>query len=252
MTVATTHQDRAAVGLFSSSHEMSYGEQAALYGILSVLKPRLALELGTFRGGSLVSIAAYSQKVHTFDLASHVSEGLPDVTYHIGDSHITLPRVVGELAEAHRHVDFVLVHGDHSRAGRRGRHDRSPALSDAEHDGDPPDDCTNEGVREGARNAIRRADGVAYADLSFVAPPARRGLPLRELWGGLGMVVVDRPSEFWALERQVLPNVRWRTSGAQSLAWHALRPARSVRRDLIYRARPLYRRLVGSRSARIG
>src|SRR5436190_23786332 len=94
--------------LFSASHEMSYGEQAALAGILSILNPHLALELGTFRGGSLAPIAAHSTEVHTFDLASHVSEALPNVTYHIGDSHIILPRVLSELAEAERHIDLDL------------------------------------------------------------------------------------------------------------------------------------------------
>ncbi len=249
---AVTHDDRARIGLFSSSHEMSYGEQAALSGILLVLRPRVALELGTFRGGSLAPIATYSQEVHTFDLASHVTEALPNVTYHIGDSRVTLPRVLGDLAEGGRHVDFVLVDGDHSRAGVEADMTNllhSPALSTTVillHD------CANEGVREGARNAILAADGLAYADLSFVSPPARRGSPLRELWGGLGIVVVDRHGEFWTLEHQVLPNVRWQTSGANSLAWHALRPARSFKRDLIYRARPLYRRLMGSRGARLG
>jgi hypothetical protein len=242
----------AGVGLFSASQEMSYGEQAALCGILSMLKPRVALELGTFRGGSLAPIAAHSQEVHTFDLASHVTGTRPNVAYHIGDSRVTLPPVLSMLAEADRHVEFVLVDGDHSRAGVEADMSNllhSPALSTTVillHD------CANEGVREGARNAILEAGGVAYADLSFVAPPAQRGSPLRELWGGLGIVVVDRPGKFWALEPQILPNVRWRTSGAQPLAWHALRPARSLRRDLIYRARPLYRRMLGSRGARIG
>lgn len=249
MTVAM-RRDGAAVALFSAHSEMSYGEQAALTGVLSILKPRLALELGTFRGGSLAPIAAYSDEVHTFDLASHVTESLPNVTYHIGDSYTALPRVLAELAEAQRHVDFVLVDGNHSRAGVEADMTNllhSPALNTTVillHD------CANEGVREGARNAIRRADGLAYADLSFVAPPARRSSPLSESWGGLGIVVVDRPGELWTLERQVLRNVRWPTSGTRSLAWHALRPARSFKRDLMYRVRPLYRRLLGTRGAR--
>jgi len=242
---------RAGAGLFSASHEMAYGEQAVLCGVLAVLKPRLALELGTFRGGSLAPIAAHSREVHTFDLASHVTEVLPNVTYHIGDSRVTLPRILSELAEAHKHVDFVLVDGDHSRAGVEADMShllQSPALSTTVillHD------CANEGVREGARKAILRADGLAYADLSFIAPPTRRTSPLRDLWGGLGIVVVDRPGGFWTLERQILPNVKWHTSGARSLAWHALRPVRSLKRDVVYRTRPLYRRVAGSRGAKL-
>lgn len=251
MRTIATLRDTGAVGLFSACQEMSYGEQAALTGVLSVLKPHLALELGTFRGGSLTPIAAYSDEVHTFDLASHVTEALPNVTYHIGDSHIVLPRVLAELAAAERHIDFVLVDGDHSRAGveadmttllHSGALNTSVILLH---------DCANEGVREGARNAILRADGLAYADLSFVTPPARRTSPLRELWGGLGIVVVDRPGEFWVLERHVLPNVRWRTSAGRSLAWYALSPARTLKRDVVYRTQPLVRRLVGTRGARL-
>lgn len=250
MTMAT-HAPRVPDELFSAVHEMSYGEQAALTGILSLLKPHLALELGTFRGGSLAPIAEYSDEVHTFDLASHVTGALPNVTYHIGDSRVTLPRILAELVAADRHVDFVLVDGDHSRAGVEADMTSllySAALSTSVillHD------CANEGVRKGARNAILRADGLAYADLSFVAPPARRTSPLRESWGGLGIVVVDRPGEFWALERQVLPNIRWRTSAERSLAWYALSPARSFNRYVIYRARPLIRRLVGTRGTRL-
>lgn len=248
---ATSPTTRAGAGLFSASHEMSYGEQAVLSGLLAVLKPRLALELGTFRGGSLAPIAAHSREVHTFDLASHVTGVLPNVTYHIGDSQVTLPRVLGELADAHKHVDFVLVDGDHSRAGVQADMSHllhSSALSTTVilvHD------CANEAVREGARRAILGTDGLAYADLSFIAPSTRRTSPLRDSWGGLGIVVVDRPGEFWTLERQVLPNVKWHTSGPRSLAWHALRPIRSSKRNILYRARPLYRRLAGSRGAKL-
>ncbi len=212
----STDPAKDAIGLFARYSEMSYGEQAALAGILSALEPRLALELGTFRGGSLAPIATYSEEVHTFDLASHVTEAVPNVTYHIGDSRTTLPRVLDELVKAQRQIDFVLVDGDHSRAGVEADMTNllhSPALRTTVillHD------CANEGVRQGARNAILKADGLAYADLSFVAPPTRRSSPLRESWGGLGIVVVDRSGELWTLERQVLPNVRWQTSGTRS------------------------------------
>ena len=251
MSVAA-HRERDALGLFVEYSEMAYGEQAALAGILSTLKPRLALELGTFRGGSLARIAAYSNEVHTFDLASHVTEALPNVTYHIGDSRTTVPEVLSELAADDRAVDFVLVDADHSRTGVEADMTsllRSEALRKTVilvHD------CANEGVREGARNAILKADDIAYADLSFVAPPAPRNSLLSESWGGLGIVVVDRSGELWPRDRRVLPNVHWRTSSARPLAWHALRPARRFKRELFYRARPLYRRTLGTRGVKLG
>ena len=247
-----TYPERDAVGLFVPYSEMAYGEQAALAGILSALRPLLALELGTFRGGSLARIAAYSKQVHTFDLASHVAAVLPNVTYHIGDCRTTVPQVLNALGREQRNVDFVLVDADHSRAGVEADMTnlfQSEALRSTVillHD------CANEGVRLGARNAILKADGVAYADLSFVAPPAAPTSVLSESWGGLGIVVVDRCGELWRLDRQVLPNVHWPTSTPRSWVWRAFRPARTLKRELFYRARPLYRRMVGTRGAKLG
>jgi hypothetical protein len=229
---------------------MAFGEQAALCGILASLKPQLALELGTFRGGSLAHIAAYSREVHSFDLASHVVETLPNVSYHLGDTATTLPRLLAELTEQRRNVSFALVDADHSREGVERDLDnllRSPAVTETMillHD------CANEAVREGARLAIMRADGIAYADLSFLDTASHSSL-LNEAWGGLGIVVVDSQGEFWPLHRKVLANVHWRTSGRRSLAWHALSPIRSAKRDLLYRARPFYRKLAGTRGVRL-
>jgi hypothetical protein len=227
---------------------MAYGEQAALVGLLASLKPQLSLELGTYQGGSLTHIAAHSAEVHSFDLASHTSDKLPNVTYHIGDTRTTVPRVLGELARERRNVDFALVDADHSREGVETDMTnllRSPAVRQTIvllHD------CANEAVREGARRAIGRASGIAYADLSFVGPATRSSL-LAEAWGGLGIVVVDPNGTLWQLQRHILENVQWRTSERRSMAWNALSPARAAKRELLYRTRPLYRRLTGTRGA---
>jgi hypothetical protein len=236
------------MSLFTASSEMAYGEQAALLGVLTSLKPTLSLELGTYRGGSLTHIAAHSEEVHSFDLASHTAYATPNVTYHIGDTRTTVPRVLGELASRQRNVDFVLVDADHSRRGveadmRNLFH--SPAVTQTVillHD------CANEAVREGARRAIQQASGIAYADLSFVRPNVRSPL-VAEAWGGLGIVVVDPNQSLWRLQRHILDNVHWRTSEQRSMAWKVLAPARAAKRELLYRARPLYRRLYGTRGA---
>jgi hypothetical protein len=97
------------------------------------------------------------------------------------------------MAEEGRNVDFALVDGDHSSDGvRRDVEDllASPAVADtiiAMHD------TINETVREGLERV--RFEGypkVAYVDLDFVAGYMFREPSLRhELWGGLGLVVVD-------------------------------------------------------------
>jgi hypothetical protein len=174
---------------------MSYGERAALEGVLSQLRPRLAVELGTAQGGSLERIAAYSDDVHTFDLVEPADalRLLPNANFHVGDSHELLPRFLGDLEGVGRSVEFALVDGDHTTEGvRRDVEDllRSPAISNAIvliHD------TMNETVRAGLEQ-IAYADlgKVVHVDLDFVPGYLVRGEPFHhELWGGLGLVIVD-------------------------------------------------------------
>ena len=48
--------------------QMSFGERAAIEGVLAQLRPQLAIEIGTAEGGSLERIAAHSERVISFDL----------------------------------------------------------------------------------------------------------------------------------------------------------------------------------------
>lgn len=209
--------------------QMGFGERAALEGLLAHLEPSVAVEIGTFRGGSLRRIAAHSGEVHTFDVAPIVEDPPANVTFHVGDSAELLPRLLAELEAAGRNVDFALVDGDHSTEAVR---------TDLEHLLASPavgrtfillHDARNEGVRE----AIDSIDYSGYGKVRCVDPdwvPARshqeRSL-LGELFGGLALVVVDatlgdppadpvrrrRRSRFWTAS-----------------PWHAARPLRTAKR----------------------
>jgi hypothetical protein len=198
-------QERAQIQLLRASDwQMSFGERAALEGLLSQLKPQLAIEIGTAEGGSLSRIAAHSEEVHSFDLVPPVPEvhALANVHFHTGDSHELLPRLLAELADDGRSVDFVLVDGDHSTEGvRRDMVDLldSPAVARTlivMHD------TMNEVVRSGLEQVHYSGyPKVAHVDLDFVAGYMFREPSLKhELWGGLGLVVVDaaRPAYFTA------------------------------------------------------
>ena len=103
--------------------QMQQGERFALDGLLAQLRPRLAIEVGTFEGGSLRRIAAHAEHVHAFDLDPKVAElagELDNVTFHIGDSAELLPQVLAELGREGRHVDFALVDAAHTREAVRG------------------------------------------------------------------------------------------------------------------------------------
>jgi hypothetical protein len=179
---------------------MSYGERATIEGVLSMVKPQLALEIGRAEGGSLRRISAHSELVLSFDIVEPAAEleQLANVTMFTGDSHEQLPRELESLASEQRQVDFVLVDGDHTAAGvRQDMRDLldSPAVTRTvilAHD------TLNEDVRAGLASIDYAAyEKVAWVDLDFIPGYVAR-LPARlgEVWGGLGLVVVDASGDF--------------------------------------------------------
>lgn len=174
--------------------QMGLGERAAIVGLLTELRPGVAIEIGTAEGGSLRRLAEYSTHVHSFDLEEPDPSLrlLPNVEFHVGDSHALLPEVLRGLAQDGANVDFVLVDGDHSAEGvSRDLHDLfdSPAVGRTVivlHD------TMNEEVRRG----LESVDYAAWAKVRYVELDCVTGFvfrePLeRELWGGLGLVIVD-------------------------------------------------------------
>jgi hypothetical protein len=233
-------------GIFDSAEwQMALGERAALEGLVAQLKPTLAIEIGTAEGGSLDRIAAHSRHVHTFDLDAQLRREYPNVTLHTGDSHELVPAFLEELATAGESVDFVLIDGDHTRAGVRADLENvlsSPAVSRTHivlHD------TTNPGVRAGFMDVSPdKNPKVVFSDPDLVVLHQRLS-PLEEPWGGLGLVVVDASgASFPSLKRfERDPNDALRTSSTASALWQAAAPLRSVKRRVRDRLRPVRDRL---------
>jgi predicted O-methyltransferase YrrM len=89
-------------------------ERAVFAGILSALKPELAIELGTDRGDGTRWIAAHASHMHTFDFAPRMVDPPSNVTFHVGDIRTTLPKALHAFEAESRTVDFVFVDADHS------------------------------------------------------------------------------------------------------------------------------------------
>jgi hypothetical protein len=186
--------------------QMTLGERAALEGLLVRLKPALAVEIGTAEGGSTRCLARHCAEIHSFDLRhpDGLTDALPMVTAHTGDSHVLLPQFLERVAAEGRTVDFALVDGDHTAEGaRRDVEDllSSPAVAEvviAVHD------TANEGVRAGLRAAaLHEHPSVAYVDLDFVPGHLSVDGPFAgQLWGGLGLLIVD------AAARSAQPSVQ--------------------------------------------
>lgn len=181
--------------LEDTTWQMSPGERAAIKGILAELAPEVAIEIGTAQGGSLRRIAEYAEHVHAFDTSEPPAELtiLSNVTFHIGDSHELLPRVLMRLAEKATNVAFVLVDGDHFAEGvKRDIEDllASPALSRTliiVHD------TANPEVRAG----LDAIDYAAWPKLSWVDLDWIPGFVFRDgpsngtAWAGLGLILLD-------------------------------------------------------------
>lgn len=182
--------------------QMTLGERAALQGVLAALEPRLSIEIGTAQGGSLSRVAAASEEVHSFDLSHDAERKWPDnVQLHSGDSHALLPEFLAHLAAEGRNVDFVLVDGDHTADGvRRDVEDLlgSPAIGQTVivlHD------TLNDEVRRGITAARpERHPGVVHCDLDFIGGHLSvSGDYENHLWGGLGLILVDREGKAFDL-----------------------------------------------------
>lgn len=177
---------------------MSFGERAALEGILSQRKPRLVIEIGTYEGGSLRFLAAHCEHVHTFDLYDLIEDraAFSNVTFHIGDSKLLLPELLRRLEAEHRDVDLALIDGDHSAEGVRqdlaNLLDSSVTRSTLILLHDTMNAETRAGIE---RVELSAHPKVVYYELDFTPGYEFVGGHFHgQVWGGLGLVMTgDRP-----------------------------------------------------------
>lgn len=173
--------------------QMSFGERAALEGVLAALSPAVAVEIGTAQGGTLLRIARHAGEVHSVDI-SHDELSVPvpaNVTLHTAPSIEVLPGLLAKLHGAGRGVDFALVDGDHSYEG---------VIADVRLLLESPTtassvilvhDSMNEEIRAGIEAAgIEQHDGVVYFEPDFVPGYVyRTGVARHSAWGGLALII---------------------------------------------------------------
>jgi len=185
--------DRGARILESDVWQMALGERAAFEGLVSALKPTLAVEIGIGQGGTLECLAAHSVEVHAFDLDVSGVDRREAVTLHEGPSEALLGPVLEGFEAQGKNVDFVLIDGDHSADGVR--RDVETVLSSAavQRTVVLMHDSMNEHVRAGIEAA--RPDAypkVTYFDMDFVPGRLiRRGEWSNGLWGGFALAIAD-------------------------------------------------------------
>ncbi len=180
-------------------------------GVLSQLRPRLALEVGTAEGGSLSRIAAHSERVISFDLVEPAGEvgSLANVELRTGDSHMLLPLELRRLEEAGEQVGFALIDGDHTAEGARSDVEDVLGSTAVRQAVILAHDTLNQEVRRGLEAVPYDEIGkVAFVDLDFVAGYVPAEPPLRgQCWGGLGLIVIDETGRFGEAHRDRRPRM---------------------------------------------
>src|SRR5687767_5324079 len=98
---STTNEPSFLEGRFRLDWQMTRPERFAFLHLLDVAGAEVALEIGSYRGGSLQCIAAAARKVYSVDIDTTVPERLgqyfSNVEFRCGDSSGLLPGVIQEI-----------------------------------------------------------------------------------------------------------------------------------------------------------
>jgi hypothetical protein len=189
--------------------QMSFGERAALEGLLAQVRPALAIEIGTAAGGSLERLAAHSGEVHSLDLSHEpLTRRLPaHVHLHTGPSAELLGPLLERFSDDGREVGFVLIDGDHSFEGVADDLATTLRSSATARAAILVHDTMNAEVRAGIESVHPESwEKVVYYEPDFVPGYVFAAGPVRnQAWGGLGLIITDRVrSAAYAAPRQSL------------------------------------------------
>jgi hypothetical protein len=103
--------------------DMGMLDRIGIVHMLHRLRPDIAMEIGTFRGGSLEVIARHCRKAYSIDLNPEVARELRphfnNVEFLSGDSRDLIGTAIKTMDRLGESLQFVLIDGDHSEAGAR-------------------------------------------------------------------------------------------------------------------------------------
>jgi hypothetical protein len=101
--------------------QMTRCEKYALASLVEAASASVAIEIGTYKGGSLQVISRRAEKVYSIDISPDCREILGDqfknVEFFTGDSRRILPRLLKNIADTGEQLGFVLIDGDHTAEG---------------------------------------------------------------------------------------------------------------------------------------
>ncbi|WP_179346090.1 class I SAM-dependent methyltransferase [Winogradskyella ursingii] len=172
---------------------MSRAEKATLIEILNYIKPTVAIEIGTYNGGSLQVLSDHSEKVYAIDITPDHRDSRCDnfenVTYLIGDSKTELPKLIHKIAKNEEIIEFILIDGDHSTEGvLRDLYNVLQIVPKK-----PVTIILHDSFNPNCRAAMKAFDYnsnpyVNYVELDYVTGAFNHDGLFREMWGGFACI----------------------------------------------------------------
>jgi hypothetical protein len=196
---STTNEPTFLFDALPLNWQMTRWEKYGFTSILEAAQPKVGIEIGTYRGGSLQVIANYAEKIYSLDLDASLSDRLgrqlPNVEFLTGNSRLILPALLNRIMEDGEELGFVLIDGDHSTEGVRCdinlmlRYRPVRPVFIVFHDSFNPD------CRQGILSADwAGCDYVHYVEVDFVPGvyhfEAFDTAAPRSMWGGLALAIM--------------------------------------------------------------
>jgi len=180
---------------YSLEWHMSRNERYAFIKLLEKIRPKVAIEIGCFKGGSLEVLSKFSGKVYSIDIDYKVKEDLDgkfeNAEIHIGDSAIVVPEILEKIDRNNEELEFVLIDGEHTYKGVKQdithflKYTPQKTLFIIFHDSFNP--ICRKGIRKADYNA---SEYVHYVEIDFISGIFNPGKLFRQMWGGLALVVM--------------------------------------------------------------
>ncbi|WP_296381340.1 class I SAM-dependent methyltransferase [Winogradskyella sp.] len=172
---------------------MSRAEQATLIRVLQTIKPKVAIEIGTYNGGSLQVISEFSDKVYAIDLTPSYRDkrcdDLSNIEYLIGDSKRIIPELVSKINNSDEVVEFILIDGDHSTKGVLEDITKVLNLIPKQPITIILHDSFNPACRKGMTSYNYNSNPyVHYIELDYVTGAFNHDGLYREMWGGFACI----------------------------------------------------------------
>lgn len=216
---------------------MSRAEQATLIQLLQTIKPKVAIEIGTYNGGSLQVLSEFSDKVYAVDLTPSYRDKrcaeLSNVEYLIGDSKTIIPDLVSKINSNDDIVEFILIDGDHSTQGVLEDITNVLKLLPKQPITIILHDSFNPACRKGMRLYDYNANPyVHHVELDFVTGAFNHDGLYREMWGGFACIEMSPDKRSGSLEISAYQNTLFQTTYRKSIHFY---------RKFFWFLKPIYR-----------